>query len=168
VSDASRDEDVLKEPAAAEVTSDGDLSAALVRSQADFANYKRRTEDLARTSAATAQGSLVADLLPVLDALDLARLHVTETDSQFVPVHRLLRTILTSAGLEPFAVPGDSFSPALHDAVEHDDSGTAPVSGNTPETSPQELIVTRVLRQGYYWRGGLLRPAMVAVGVPSG
>jgi molecular chaperone GrpE len=132
--------------------------AALQRCQADFANYRKRTEHEAASRADAATGDLVRVILPVLDALDLAQEHGDGDGSSLEPVLRLLVDSLAAAGLTRLGAPGDPFDPTVHDAVEHiilDD----PAPGST---------VVQVLRSGYRWRSTLLRPAMVSVGESDG
>jgi molecular chaperone GrpE len=127
---------------------------ALLRLQADFINYKRRTETLARTLADQTLGDFVRELLVVLDALDIAQEHVISA-SEYDPVHRLLRDSLRTSGLETLDPLGDEFDPTVHDALEMSDAS-------------DHIVVSQVLRRGYRWRGQLLRPAMVILGAKSG
>jgi len=126
-----------------------DYLASLKRLQADFENYKKRilkqqTEHLERA----AEG-LVEKLLPVLDTFDLALAHGEGLDQ----VQSQLMAALEKEGLERIDPVGKPFDPNEHDAVAHepgDGEGGGPV-------------VTEVMRNGYRWKGRLVRPAMVKV-----
>ena len=126
------------------------------RLQADFENYRKRSVAQAEVAAQRVAAEVVAGLLPVLDALDLAAAHLEQTAEPSVEAealsaaHKLLIDALTKAGLE--AVPGAEapFDPQVHDAVAHAEG-------------EGDQVVDAVLRAGYTFRGAVLRPAMVRV-----
>ena len=129
---------------------------ALRRLQADFENYKKRmikqqTEHLQRAAE-----DLVGKLLPVLDAIDLARAHGIgeEAGGGLEQVANALFDILQKEGLQRIDPLGQPFDPAEADAVVHE----AAEEGQTGEHR-----VTGVMRAGYRWKGRVLRPAMVKV-----
>jgi len=126
---------------------------ALRRLQADFENFKKRiikqqTEHLQRAAQ-----DLVEKLLPVLDALDLARAHgSTEGDvSGLEQVGNALLAVLQKEGLERIDPLGEPFDPTEAEAVLHEAG-----DGGEPR-------VAEVMRAGYRWKGRVLRPAMVKV-----
>lgn len=133
---------------------------ALRRLQADFENYRKRVERQFDELAARGVTALVARLLPVLDALDLAEDHLLAEPAldgaqaaeakALVQARALLLDTLEKDGLERAGVAGEPFDPTVHDAVAHTDGDGGPV-------------VDEVLRAGYRWRGQVLRPAMVKV-----
>jgi molecular chaperone GrpE len=126
------------------------------RLQADFENYRKRSAAQAEVAAQRLAAQVVADLLPVLDALDLAEAHLdlsgelsVEAEA-LVAARKLLLDALSKSGLE--AVPGAEapFDPQVHDAVAHAEG-------------EGDQVVDEVLRAGYVFRGTVLRPAMVRV-----
>ena len=120
----------------------------LLRLQADFDNYRKRVHKELGEAGDRALGDFVEELLPVLDAVDAARLHgATEVEQ----VAGLLVDLLAKQGLERLGADGDVFDPMLHDAVLHE-AGDDDVQ-----------TVAQVLRAGWRWRGKVLRPAMVKV-----
>ncbi len=129
---------------------------ALQRLQADFENYRKRVARQADDAATRAAGDLVAKLLPVLDAFDLAVAHFTQSDSDeglaLGQSRALIVDTLTKEGLERIDEVGVAFDPTVHDAVAHveadDEAGQ---------------VVDEILRAGYRWKGAVLRPAMVRV-----
>ena len=129
---------------------------ALQRLQADFENYRKRVARSSEDAAQRAAGTLVASLLPVLDAFDLAAAHFAATPSDEATALNQSRALLLDAlekqGLERLATSGVSFDPQIHDAVAH-------VEGD----GEGEQVVDDVLRAGYRWKGTVLRPAMVRV-----
>jgi len=137
-------EDVL----AAATTERDEFRDHLLRLQADFDNYRKRVHKELAEAGDRALGDFVEGLLPVLDAVDAARVHgAVEIDQ----VAGLLVDQLAKQGLERVGADGDVFNPTLHDAVLHE-AGDDDVQ-----------TVAQVLRAGWRWRGRVLRPAMVKV-----
>jgi len=134
--------------------------AALQRSQADFANYRKRVLRQQEEKVARAALDLVGKLLPVLDALDLAVAHLdreaAETETTEAQALRQARALLLDTlakdGLERVDEVGVPFDPAVHDAVAH-----APA----PDDEEPGAKVDEIMRAGYRWRSQTVRPAMV-------
>ncbi|NNN01262.1 MAG: nucleotide exchange factor GrpE [Acidimicrobiaceae bacterium] len=146
----------LDERSEAEVQRDEYLDA-LQRLQADFENYRKRVARSSEESASRAASDVVAKLLPVIDAFDLARDHFTGLDSEEAraldQTRGLLLDALAKEGLERIDAVGVAFDPQIHDAVAH-------VAG---EHDDGDQVIDEVLRAGYRWKGAVLRPAMVRV-----
>lgn len=127
---------------------------ALQRLQADFENYRKRVARSSEDAGVRAAGDIVARLLPVLDAFDLALAHFVDTSSDEVAAlaqsRSLLLDTLAKEGLARIDDVGVAFDPQVHDAVAH-------VEGDG------EQLIDQVLRAGYLWKGAVLRPAMVRV-----
>ena len=127
---------------------------SLQRLQADFENYRKRVVRTSEDAVVRAAGDIVAKLLPVLDAFDLARAHFSGIESDETraldQARGLLLDTLAKEGLERIDEVGVAFDPQRHDAVAH-------VDGDG------EQVIDDVLRAGYLWKGAVLRPAMVRV-----
>ncbi|HEY7210937.1 MAG TPA: nucleotide exchange factor GrpE [Bryobacteraceae bacterium] len=136
-----------------------ELQELLQRRQAEFENYRRRNERERGELAEYATMSTVKALLPVLD--DFERALKTETaDKKYARgmeliYQRLLET-LSKLGLEPITSDVPVFNPHIHHAVEMVDT----------KDHPDQTILDEYQR-GYYFKGKLLRPAMVKVAVNS-
>lgn len=123
------------------------------RAAAEFANYRRRTEQERAALLRSANAALIFDLLPVLDDLEraLASVPAGEAESEWVKgtrlVERKFRQILERQGLTPIEAVGQPFDPNLHEAVGG--AGT---------------LVTEEYRRGYTFHDRVLRPSMVVVG----
>jgi len=130
-------------------------TADLQRITAEYANYRKRVDRDREQVIAAAKGTVVAELLTVLDDLDRARAHGDLVGS-FGTVAEKLTGSLRKLGLEPLGVEGDAFDPAVHEAVQF---------GTSPKVS--EATVTAVFRSGYTLGGRLLRPAVVSVTGPE-
>lgn len=160
------DEDVqdaveLDPLAAAEAQRDEYLDA-LRRLQAEFENYRKRVAKQQTDQVARAALHLVEQLLPVLDALDLATDHVGDPDSAdakaLVASAGLLHGVLAKQGLEKIDPVGDAFDPTAHEAV-----GQVAADGDHEGSEADGPTVAQVMRAGYLWNGSVVRPAMVTV-----
>ena len=129
----------------------------LQRSRAEFANFRRRTEQERAVLREVASQALLAQFLPVLDDLQraLAAVPADREDDPLVQGVRLVERkfwgLFERAGVSPIAAIGEPFDPKIHEAVDVE-PGTA---GDT---------VTDVYQTGYRLGQSLLRPAMVKVG----
>lgn len=112
---------------------------SLRRLQADFDNYRKRAMRQQTELLERASEGLVAELLPVLDALDLAEAHAAAGEAQgggtadgnggrsvMSQIGTLLRDTLQRQGLERIDATEVPFDPSVHDAVAHDPSSSEP------------------------------------------
>jgi len=127
------------------------------RTQADFENYRKR---MARESALAQErgvGRLAKELLPALDNLDRA-LAAADQDDPLLDGVRLVRSELTSAlarvGVESFSPLGESFDPAVHEAMATTEQPANGAAGGT---------VVEVYQPGYRLGASIIRPARVVV-----
>src|ERR1700735_4839898 len=100
---------------------------ALQRTQADFENYRKRITRMQAEQSARAASALVTKLLPVLDTLDLALAHQTESSAEsddakaLTAARSMLLDALGKEGLERVDEAAVPFDPAVHDAVARTD-----------------------------------------------
>ena len=118
--------------------------------KAEFDNYQKQTKKRITETRTFARGEIVEKLLPVLDACDAAVLHGAE---DVAAIRKALIDSLENEGLKLVGTVSEKFDPSIHEAVSHE-------PGNEDE---DEQVVSEVLRQGYFWEGKILRPAMVKV-----
>lgn len=146
----------------------GDTDAALAatrledlrRLQAEYMNYKRRVErDRARDRQA-ATSAVVESMLPVLDDIFSARQHGDLTDGPFSAIADKLETTLGKFGVERFGEKGETFDPALHEALMH--LGETELPEGTTETT-----IVQVMQPGFKVGERVVRAARVAVADPS-
>jgi len=157
--ESQEDEEVLmKAQLVKEKGREAELLDRLKYMQADFENYRKRTEkDMRETEENTSKG-LVLRLLSVLDELELAVKHSRENTGQaelqegVKMVQKNLFSALESAGLQKIDPVGQPFDPTKHEAI-------AKVQGSS--SGPD--IVVEELRTGYTFRGRVIRPSMVKV-----
>jgi molecular chaperone GrpE len=129
----------------------------LQRSRAEFANYQKRSRAQADADRQYAVGTLVLDLLPVIDNLDRALEAARATDAGAIVegvemVRRQLLDTLAKHGVEPIPALNQPFDPNQHEAIVQQ-----------PDASHPEGTVVAELGKGYRLKDRVLRPSKVAV-----
>jgi molecular chaperone GrpE len=129
----------------------------LLRRQAEFDNFRRRTERERAEFRLNATMDAVTNMLPVLDGLEAAlKAPITAGAAEIRKgvelVEKQMREILEKMGMARIDAVGKPFDPRLHHAVE-----LAPSDKHEAET------VIDVYQQGYLFQDRLLRAAMVKV-----
>ncbi len=139
-----------------------ELKDSLLRSHADFDNYRKRVQKEKEEWFQYACQGLVEKLLPVLDNFERALLSVNELNEEtknvlsgIKMIEKQFREILQKEGLEPIEAVGASFDPLIHEAV---------MQVPAEEGVADNQIVEEVLK-GYLFKGKLLRASMVKVAV---
>ena len=134
-----------------------DLLLDLKRLQAEYANYRRRTEDQREVEIERAKGAVAKGLLPVLDDLDRAEKHGDLVEgSALTAIAEKLRAVVARLGVETYGAAGDTFDPQQHEAIFQ-----APTPGTETPT------ILEVVEVGYRLGAIELRPAKVVVAVPA-
>ncbi|HKJ12416.1 MAG TPA: nucleotide exchange factor GrpE [Ornithinimicrobium sp.] len=147
-----------------EVSSDARMAAErledLRRLQAEFVNYRRRIDrDRAKDRDVTIGETLEA-MLPVLDDIHSARQHGDVSDGPFAAIVDKLESTLGRQGAVLFGAVGDTFDPAVHEALMHVPDADLP-DGAT------ETTVVQVIQPGFQVGERLVRAARVAVADPT-
>ncbi len=152
------------EPAAGPAApAEGDLTAQLAertsdlqRLHAEYVNYKRRVDrdrDVARQRGVQ---QVVNDLLPVLDAIEMAKQH-EELDGGFKLVVDALVKVTDKYGLVAYGEVGDVFDPTIHEAL----------MTMTMDGDHAEQVVAAVIQKGVRLDDRVVRPARVGVADPN-
>ena len=128
----------------------------ILRLQADFENFRRRTAKEKEELAAVITQNMLGDLLPLLDNFERA-MAVEQTDGEafrkgMEMIFTQLKEVLDKNGLEHIEAEGQPFDPNVHQAV---------MRVENPDVS--DGTVTQVLQKGYRAKGRVIRPAMVQV-----
>ena len=131
-------------------------SDRILRLQADFENFRRRTAKEKEELAAVITQNLLTDLLPLLDNFERA-MAVEQTDGEAFQkgvemIFTQLREVLDKHGLEGIEAEGKPFDPNVHQAV---------MRVENPDV--EDGTITQVLQKGYQAKGKVIRPAMVQV-----
>jgi len=130
--------------------------ASWQRSQADFINFKRRSEQEREETIKTANAELARSILPSIDDLNRALEHIdgATVDENWVEgirlIERKLRAGLESQGIREIQALGEKFDPNLQEAVMH--------------SKGPDGIVVQELQKGYMLHDRVIRPSMVVVG----
>ena len=131
-----------------------------LRLLADFDNYKRRTQREKAEIYQYANERLIKDLLPVLDAFDMALQTAPAEDDEthksvmigLEQIQRQLLSALEGAGLSRIAGAGEPYDPVYHEAIMVVDDAEAPANTIIDE-----------LRAGYQFKDKVLRPTVCRV-----
>lgn len=157
-------DDILGAPQTADAAAEDAVIAGLEsqllndlkRLQAEYANYRRRTEEQREVEIERAKGAVAKGLLPVLDDLDRAEKHGDLVEgTPFVAIAEKLRGVAERIGLSTYAEAGELFDPQHHEAIFQ-----APTPGVEAPT------ILEVVEVGYRLGSVELRPAKVVVAVP--
>jgi molecular chaperone GrpE len=129
----------------------------LLRLQADFDNYRRRTRQEQGELGAFVTQNLIKELLPVVDNFERALTsRPTEDPYGFGAgvemIFRQLLGVLEKQGISVVGTVGEMFDPAKHEAILTAEDSDLP-----------EGTVVEELQKGYAVNGKTLRPALVKV-----
>lgn len=134
-----------------------DLLIDLKRLQAEYANYRRRTEEQREAEIERAKGAVAKGLLPVLDDLDRAEKHGDlEEGTPFTQIAEKLRGVAERMGVTAYGVAGEAFDPQQHEAIFQ-----------APTPGVETATILEVVEVGYRLGATELRPAKVVVAVPA-
>ena len=140
-----------------------ELKEALLRSQADVQNVRRRAERDIENAHKYAIEKFIKDLLAVLDSMERALELAATTDGFDMAMlegtqmtHKLLLDTVSRHGVEAIDPVGERFDPQQHEAMSMVES-----EGQEPNT------VTAVMQKGYKLEGRVIRAAMVVVTKPK-
>ena len=131
------------------------LQDRLLRTAAEFDNYRKRMDKERRDLAEYTAGEAIKDLLPIIDNLERA-LQASALDDPLRKgvelIHKQMLEILRRRGVTPIEALGADFDPNVHEAVTQEESA-----------QHRDGEVMEELQRGYKVGDRLLRPAMVKV-----
>jgi len=138
-----------------------ELLQTMIRRQADFENFRKRTERDRHEEGRRGVERLILDLIPVLDTFDRAlQAHEDPAYEEYRKGITLIRKQLWDAiarhGVQRIEAAGKIFDPHHHQAIERLESGDFP-----------DGFIVHVFQDGYLFHGRVLRPAIVRVAVNS-
>jgi molecular chaperone GrpE len=131
----------------------------LLRKQAEFENFRKRTEKEKQEFYEYALGSFIQSLFPVLDGLERS---ISVQEGETIESYRKgielvlkqFRDVMWAAGVQPIRSMGKMFDPNFHQAVMREESTALP-----------ENEIIEEYQRGYMFKDRLLRPSMVKVAV---
>ena len=131
------------------------------RTRADYLNFKKEVEVNKLSDRKFATKRFIEDLLPVLDAYDMARGNKEaweKVDQNWRMgieyIFNQFTTVLDGEGVKQFGNVGDTFDPMLHETMQ-----------SVPVEEKEDGKIVKVLQNGYKMHDSVLRPARVHVGV---
>lgn len=131
----------------------------IVRLQADFANYRKRTEKEKIDAIRFGRLAILEKMITLTDVMEEAIKHsrnATDMDSfrkGFEMVSQEFLRFIKSEGAEPLKTIGERFDPHLHEAIEQ-----VPA-----EKEADNGLIVEEVQKGYAINGTLIRPAKVKV-----
>ena len=140
-----------------------DLHERLLRTAADFDNFRKRSRKDMDDARAKAKEDVLKEILPVADNLERA-LQASESGGAAAAagiadgvklVLRQLASALDRFEVKAFPALGEAFDPARHEAISQIETADRPAG-----------TVVAEMQKGYTMGARLLRPAMVAVARP--
>lgn len=155
------DTEVIEEesvPQAEEEEEQESLRDQFVRLQADFINFRNRTQRERLELYQRANEDLLLELLPVLDhyemGLQTAQKHQADAAvvDGFKMVYDQFQNVLKKFNLTPIDAVGEAFDPHKHEALTHMPSDEYPAE-----------VCSNQIRRGYLFGDKLLRAAQVVV-----
>ena len=133
----------------------------MIRRQADFENFRKRTERDRQEEGRRGVERLILDLIPVLDAFDRGlQAHDDPAYEEYrkgiTMIRKQLWDSIAKHGVQRIEAAGKIFDPRQHQAIERLET----------QDFPDGFIVA-VFQDGYTFHGRVLRPAIVRVAVHS-
>lgn len=126
------------------------------RLQAEYANYRRRTQEERESIGLFANEKIINDLIPVIDNMERALSACDDKENSIYQgidlVYKQLQSTLSKFGVEEINAKDADFDPNLHMAVMQDT-----IEGIEPNK------VVEVFQKGYKLGIKVLRPSMVKV-----
>jgi len=133
-----------------------DLYDRLLRKQADFENFRKRTEREKREFQQYALSDIMGELIFILDNFERAFAHAGEASTEYKKgvelIYKQLKDVLEKRGLKAIETEGRKFDPNFHEAVAREERNDL-----------EEGTILEELQRGYFFHNRLLRPAMVKV-----
>jgi molecular chaperone GrpE len=135
-----------------------DLKDKLLRQQAEFINFRNRTEKEKSQMFEVGAKSMLEKMLPTIDNFERGLAMLTDEQKQepfaqgMEKTYRQMLAALESAGVKQIEAVGQPFDPNLHNAVMH-----------VEDDSVGENIVVEDFQKGYMYRDSVLRHSMVKV-----
>lgn len=132
-----------------------EVNDLLLRTAAEFDNYKKRTEREKLSVAEYAKANVMKTLLPILDNADRAAAFEAGTEQYNKGIEMIVKELGILAeklGLREIGTVGEAFNPEIHEAIMH-----------IEDENFGENTVAKVLQKGYKFGDTVVRPAMVQV-----
>ncbi len=126
------------------------------RSQADFINYKQRTEQEKKEIIEFANSTLISNLLPIMDDLERAFASIPAELNESIwtegikLIYDKIKATLETQGLTEIKARGEPFDTRLHEAIMQQEG--------------EDGMVVEEIQKGYKFKEKIIRPSLVIVG----
>ena len=128
----------------------------LLRTLAEYDNFRKRTEKEKAAIYDHAVKDTVAEILNVADTMEMALAHkdcsAEDLRKGVEMIDKNLKDTLTKLKVEAIGEVGEPFDPSFHQAVSH-----------VEDESLEENVIAQVYRKGYKIGDKIIRPATVVV-----
>ena len=126
----------------------------LLRTAAEYENYRKRTEREKASIYADATAFAVSAILPIADSLERAMQSLESANEEYKKGLELIKNQLNESfktlGVETFGEKGDKFNPDIHNAISHIENDEL-----------DENVISEVFQKGYKLTDKIIRYAMV-------
>jgi len=128
------------------------------RTQAEFANARKRFDRQRIETSANVTVDIVGKLLPLIDDFEraLESVPTEDLDDPWIVgvslVYRKMLTVLESMGVQPIPAVGEPFDPNFHEALSQE-----------PSDAHDSGIIVSEMRRGYQMGDRVIRPSLVTV-----
>jgi len=159
---SANEPDTLADPLEEAKAEAARLRDQLLRTAADFDNFRKRTRRELDDAQKRGREELLRDLLPIFDNLERAVVHAGQaSDAKAVAdgvgmVLKQFSDTLGRIGIKRIASVGSPFDPSLHEAIQQTETDDHPPGTIVAEVQP-----------GYAMGDRLVRAAMVVVAKPG-
>lgn len=136
---------------------------SLLRLQAEFQNFRNRTDREKAEISDRVKGSVLEELIPLIDNFEAAKQFIKpesegekKIEGAYQALYKQMTELFRKMGIEAVPTVGQPFDPAIHEAIAR-----VPTAGVTEDTVAQEY------RKGFKIGARLIRPATVSVSTPE-
>lgn len=150
---------ILKDSLEAANASVEDMQNRMLRMQAEMENTRKRLDQKADDARRYGQKSMVEELLPVCDSMEMGVAAANEEGAEIGKIRegyeltsRMLNQLLAKFNVEEVNPVGEKFDPDLHQAMSMQEG-----------TGQDANTVVMVMQKGYTLNSRLIRPALVMV-----
>jgi len=134
----------------------------LLRLNAEYQNFRNRTEREKSEIGDRVKGQVLEELIPIIDNFEAAKQYIKpesdgekKIESSYQQLYKQMVETFKKMGIEAVPTVGKPFDPAVHEAI-----------ARQPSADVTEDTVVTEFRKGFRVGGRLIRPATVAVAVP--
>lgn len=135
-----------------------ELNDRLMRTMAEFDNFRKRSEKEKSQMFDIGAKSVIEKILPIIDNFERGLGTITDKEKEsgfaqgIVMIYKQLLTSLEEIGVKPIEAVGQQFDPNLHNAVMHGE-----------DENLGENIISDEFQKGYMYRDMVVRHSMVKV-----